>query len=143
MAPPRTCARCSQPIAHSDKVVLDGGRPVHVVCERRRSQELRDSARALSKESRALRDHADVVASEAEAAIQMARSLVRSRIADGALPSLDPLKSHGVPGDGSPCVACGQRIPRHRLMMTLTFSATVVHLHAACYEAWTAERHQV
>src|SRR5262245_47628503 len=132
----------SQAIARADKVVIDGGQPVHVVCERRRSQELRDSARALSKESQALRDHADVVAREAEAAVQMARSLVRSRIADGGLPRLDPLKSHGVPGDGAPCVACGQRIPRYRLMMTLTFSTTVAHLHAACYEAWTAERHQ-
>ena len=142
MGPVRTCPLCSQPIARGDKVVIDGGRPVHVVCERRRSQELRDSARALSKESQALRDHADVVAREAEAAIQMARSLVRSRIADGGLPRLDPLKSHGVPGDGSPCVACSQRIPRYRLMMTLTFPTTVAHLHAACYEAWIAERYQ-
>lgn len=149
------CPRCRADLTDNIRAHLDACTmlPAEV---RRRAQETRETARRLVKQSRQLRDRADVLAREAEAAMaalresmrqsvsEARRRLIQRKLRDGSLPHEDiPATISGGPGDGSRCGACDQVLTIDGLMMiplTGVRGAKPIALHADCFELWNEER---
>lgn len=122
---------------------------------RHNARETRETARRLVKQSRELRDRADVLMREAEAAVtefrnemqpsarEALRRRIRAKLLAGSLPHDDISASIPFPGrrgDGSTCSACGQSVGPHQLMMVIAWATTPTLLHADCFSIWSEER---
>jgi len=64
---------------------------------------------------------------------------VRARLLDGTLWPLTDPHVLGSPGTGEPCAVCDETIARRETEYEVAGPVMIVHVHVACYHAWSAE----
>lgn len=64
---------------------------------------------------------------------------VRERIVDGMLWPLTDGHVFGSSGTGEPCAVCDEPITSGESEYEVTGPVMIVHVHVACYQAWSAE----
>ena len=64
---------------------------------------------------------------------------VRERLLDGTLWPLTDSHVLASPGTGAPCAVCDEVITGDEAEYEVTGPVTVVHVHVACYHAWSGE----
>ena len=69
------------------------------------------------------------------------RALIRAKIADGSLPAMALRHVWGGPGQGKPCVACDETIPKGEHEIGGERAPLVVApFHVRCLLLWDSER---
>jgi hypothetical protein len=71
------------------------------------------------------------------------RALIRTKLADGRLPSETMPRVWGGPGNGERCDACEEIITSQELIMegsAAEGSRSLVQLHVECFYIWDTER---
>jgi hypothetical protein len=67
-------------------------------------------------------------------------TLVQEKLRHGALPQQRPTKANGVPGSGSVCIICTDRVnPPEFQYDCITQNGDTVHLCRQCYFLWLTE----
>lgn len=64
---------------------------------------------------------------------------VRERLIDGTLWPLTDGQVYGSPGTGAECGVCDQPITTDDLEYEVAGPTMIVHVHVACYQAWSGE----
>jgi hypothetical protein len=64
---------------------------------------------------------------------------VRARLLDGTLWPLTDAHVLGSPGTREPCAVCDEAITAGETEYEVAGPVMIVHVHVACYHAWSAE----
>jgi hypothetical protein len=125
--PPRDCANCGKRIDPGESGSTRQGMSYHADC----------ALPAL---------HSQLPKGRPMIEFEAIRLLIRTKMADGRLPTNGPVRVWGGRGDGESCDICEETITKDEFMMESipTESAPeLLQLHVKCFWLWHLERHRV